>query len=102
MKSEAIQLQKIINRENARRDAIDLVKVLLANPAVELIGSFVVIELLRRHNIIGWMQADALELGIGGIITVQQLAPALPALTAAGSNVVGAVSKVIPLLAAAA
>lgn len=75
-----------IARLNAKRDrdvaAMNLVRDLAKNPVLELVGAFVLVEALQRfpadRPIIGNLQGNMLETAIGGIITVQQLAPSLP------------------------
>lgn len=83
-KTESIRIAEI-------QSQTELAKAVLSNPVFELVGAVVLVEFLQRYPksrpLIGNWQGNALELGIGGIITVQQLAPSLPYLTQAGTDI---------------
>lgn len=84
-----------VARINADRDkalaAIGLVKGLLTNPVIELVGAVVLVETLQRYPkdrpIIGNIQGNLIEGGIGAIIGLQQLAPLMPYVSSSISDI---------------
>lgn len=108
MTSEAIRLRRLeikADREKAQLDtAKEFARLLITNPIVEIVGGFVLVELLQRYPtsrpIIGNAQGNGLELGLAGIITAQQIAPALPYLGEAAGNLIKGATGLLPLLSA--
>lgn len=98
--NETVKIAKL-ELQKARITAFtEVTKALLANPVVELVGAFALIEYLQRtpknRPIIGNTQGNLMEAGISGIITVQQLAPSLPYLAQAGGDFLSAIGKLAP------
>jgi hypothetical protein len=80
---------------------VDLVKTLAANPVVELILAFALIEKLQDRGVLGSLQGTAMEAGVGALIAAQQMAPLMPSLIQAGTKGIEGITKLLPLLAAA-
>lgn len=86
----------------------DIIMAIIKNPAIEIVGSFVLLEVLQRNHVIGGMGTDfeeaacmtAVSLAVG----LQQIAPLLPDIIettgTAGSQLLGTIGKSLPLLAA--
>lgn len=96
-----IKLAKLNHRHERDLAMINLIGKAISNPIIELVGGFVLVETLQRfpedRPIIGNLQGNLMEAGIGGIITVQQLAPILPDI----SRMSGDTLKLLAPLAAA-
>ena len=69
---------------------VDLVKDLAKNPIVELVISFVLIERLQQSGVLSNLMGTAMEAGIAGIITAQQLAPLMPDIVKGTQGLAGA------------
>ncbi len=82
-------------------DTVGLISELARNPIVELVLAFALIEKLQDRGVFGSLQATLMEAGVTGIISAQQIAPLLPSLISAGGDAAGAVTKLLPMLAAA-
>jgi len=101
-----MQAAKILADKEYNLAKISLLKDLLKNPILEIVGGFVLVEVLQRYPkdrpIIGNIQGNLIEAGLTGIITVQQLAPSLPYLAESSGSILQSVGKLAPLLALAA
>ena len=98
MRSEAEKVARI----NATRD---ITLAMLKNPVIEILGAYIILESLQRMNFIkdnawGNIEQGAAMTAITGVVTVQQIAPALPSILTAGGEALGAVTKALPALAA--
>lgn len=87
--------------ETVYGQTVDLVKSLAANPVVELILAFALIEKLQDRGVLGETQGTLMEAGVSGLIAAQQLAPLMPSLIQAGGKGMDLITKLAPLLAAA-
>ena len=101
MKSEAVKLARIQSDK-------ELMLAVLRNPVVELIAGIAAITYLNKGSQ-SWLEsATGIDLAAGGeyaglvtIIGLQQIAPLVPTLAAAGVDALGAVAKAAPMLALA-
>jgi hypothetical protein len=104
MISEAVKLARLQAKKERDLAEIGLLRDLVKNPVVELVGGYVLVEYLQRHPtarpIIGNLQGNAIEAAFTAIIAVQQLAPSVPYLAQGASDVLGAVGKLAPVLGA--
>lgn len=103
MPSEALKIARL----NARRDVevatLRAVQEIMRNPIIELVGGFVLVEWLQRfpanRPIIGNLQGNLIEAGIGGVVIAQQIAPMMPYLVQGTSDL----TKLLgPVMSAAA
>lgn len=103
--NDAVKIAKIQAQRDKTIAAIGLVRDLVKNPIIEVVAGFVLVETLQRYPknrpIIGNIQGDIIEAGIGGLIMAQQMAPLVPYATQGLGELLGAVGKLAPLLAAA-
>lgn len=108
MTSDAIKLRRLeikVDREKAQLAAAkDLARLIITNPVAEIVGGFVLIELLQRYPtsrpIIGNWQGNLMETGLAGIITAQQIAPLLPTMGEAAGSLLKAAGPLTALLGA--
>lgn len=93
-----IKLAKI-KKEQAENEAIlATLKDIFSNPVVEVLAAIIALEQLQRHKYLSKPEAVIIQTGVLGVITVQQLAPSIPALSQSAGNVIGSLGKLIPAL----
>lgn len=96
--NDSLRIAKINARAMREKAELELMREIVKNPVIELIGAFVIVETLQRYPasrpIIGNWQGNILEGSIGGIIGIQQLAPSLPYLAQATGDIMGAIGKI--------
>lgn len=101
--SDALKIARLRARADRRAADVEMVKAFLGNPILELVGGFVLVEVLQRtpasRPIIGNVQGNLLQTAIIGGVSLQQLAPILPTLAQAGTDIMGAAGKLAPALA---
>jgi len=93
MISEAVKLEREKRQTMREANAYGLAVELIKNPVVELVGAWYIIEYLQSKGI-GTISGTFVETGIGVTILAQQLAPIMPDLIKAGSDIVGTIGKV--------
>lgn len=97
---------KAANRIHRRETDLQTLKAIITNPVVELVGAYVVLEVLKRQKIIGTgvldIKESVLMTAVAGAVALQQLQPTLPTLyqsSAEGSKaVLDIVGKAAPAL----
>jgi len=97
--SDNLKIARLYARTERDRANIDLARAILANPVIELVAGVSILEYEARHGIIGTGVNVASLAALYAIIGVQVLAPVLPQVTAATSNIIGVVTKALPALA---
>jgi hypothetical protein len=98
--SEAVKLEREKRQTMREANAYALAVELIKNPVVELVGAWYVIEYLQSKNI-GTISGTFVEAAIGGTILAQQLAPIMPDLIKAGTDMLGMVKDLGGALAPA-
>ena len=101
-----LQARQLKDAANARQMALAI--ELIRNPVVELIAGIAAISYLNKGSG-SWLESvTGIDLAAGGeyaglvtIIGLQQIAPLIPTIAAAGVDALGAVAKVAPMLALA-
>lgn len=88
MISEAVKLEREKRKTMREANAYALVVELIKNPVVELLGSWYIVEELQKRGVGTW-SGSFVELAIGGTIVAQQLAPIMPDLIKAGTDLTG-------------
>jgi hypothetical protein len=92
-----------IKAEKAKADA-EIVRELLNNPAVTIVGAYIVLEVLQKYKITGGGFTGAVDEGMvmTGVVaatTLKAIAPMLPDIIKSGSEGLGALLKAIgPLI----
>jgi len=103
-----VKIAKIKAQQAEFDAAMKVVKELLSNPVVELVGGMAAIEYMLNNPKgnpilkIGGAKQDALEAAIGTAVIAQQVAPLVPLLGSAATGVISAVKSLAPVAAAAA
>lgn len=75
---------------------------LINNPAVEIMGTFFIVELLQKYGMLGSRPGTAIEVAITTIVACQQLAPLLPYAGEAVGESIAPIIKALPIAAMAA
>lgn len=88
MISEAVKIEREKRQTMREANAYALAVELIKNPVVELVGAWYVIELLQSKGV-GEISGSFVEAAIGGTILAQQLAPIMPDLIKAGTDIAG-------------
>jgi hypothetical protein len=110
MISDAVKVAKINARAIREAKQLDLVKTLATNPIVELLAGIVAISYLNKGSQ-SWLEsitgidlrAGSEYTGLVTIIALQQLGPSgIQAIAGTTGAAFGAITKALPLLAAAA
>lgn len=97
--SDAVRAAQIAAGAQVYQTTADLVKDLAKNPIVELVVSFVLIEKLQQRGLLSQVLGTAMEAGIAGIVTAQQIAPLMPAIAGSAQGLTGALAGVAALAA---
>lgn len=97
-KSAEVRLAEINADRDKRVAEIDLMAKVIANPVIELISGYVIVEYLQSHPrvnpVIPNMAGTTVEGAIIASVLLQQLAPSIPMLAQAGGDIVGHVADV--------
>lgn len=101
-----LQARQLKDAAKARQMALAI--ELIRNPVVELIAGIAAISYLNKGDGSFLESVTGIDLAAGGefaglvsIIALQQFAPLIPTIAAAGVDALGAVAKVAPMLALA-
>jgi len=78
MTSDALRIAKINLKIERTRANNEMLKTMMSNPVVELIGAYVLVESLQKAAVIPDKAGTACEIAIVAAVGMQQLAPLAP------------------------
>lgn len=99
--NDALRLARLHARAQHEHDLLELGKMVLSNPVGEILIGTTIIEMLYRAGFYNASQRDIGGKAVIGAVVVQQLAPSIPALAGAASQIFSAGMKAIPAIAGA-
>ena len=101
VRASELSAAKILAKAEKHKADVELMKALISNPVVEIVGAYVIIESLQATKMIGNVAGTAAEAGCLAAVALQQLAPLAPYIAESAKGIGSTVAKVAPLLAMA-
>lgn len=96
--SEALKIAKIA-RSMAQAEALKAIALeLIRNPVVEIVGAYIIVEYCQKRGLIPSLAGTFAETAVIGAVTIQQIAPIIPDVVKAGSETLGSLMKLIPVV----
>lgn len=97
-RSPEIRLAQIAADRDISVAQYDMLAKLIANPVIELIAGYVIVEYLQSHTgahpIIPPTAGTVAEGAIVASVLIQQLSPSIPALAQAGGDIAGHIASI--------
>lgn len=94
--NDSVKLARLELSREREKQAFEIAKLLLTNPAIELVLGFTLVELGQRYPthkpLFTGVQGNLMQAGMAGIITAQQIAPLMPQIAAGGASL----AKLLP------
>lgn len=99
--NDAVRIARIQAKSERDKQYLEMLKMALSNPVGEILIGTTIVELLYKSGFYNAAQRDIGGKAIIGAVVVQQLAPSIPALAGAASQIFSAGVKAIPAIAGA-